>query len=158
MIIVPPDVLDAADRKALEENGVCVVVAKDPAKVRFMDPLPAASSRTQIEQAAIKFSRILLHRQWGKYNTNGLIGTDTFARIYVDCLVEGTALDQSGTVEEQEQRHYDSHRRDELARIAREDARAERAAKKAGQPAPPRRGRPSNAEVAAKAAATEAAK
>jgi len=160
MIIVPPELLDAADRKALEDNGVCVVVAKDPAKLRFMDPLPAVSNRSEIEMAALKMSRILLNRQWGNYTTSAVVGADTFARIFADCLIEGTRLSLNGTIEEREQKQYDLARMDELARIAREDARAERAAKKAGQPMVPRRGRPSNAELAARAEAAkqEAAK
>lgn len=160
MIIVPPELLAAADRKALEENGICVVVASDPAKLRFADPMPAASSRNEIEHAAIKFSRILLNRQWGNYSTLGTIGIDIFTRIYVDCLIEGTQLDKAGCREEQEQAIIDSARRDELARIGREEARSEAAARKAAKAAVEGKrgpGRPSNAELAAREAAKKAA-
>ena len=46
MIILPPDVMDKENIDLLRENGICVVVAKDPAKVRFVDPIPAVASRT----------------------------------------------------------------------------------------------------------------
>jgi hypothetical protein len=53
MIILPPGVMDDENIKLLRENDICVVVAEDPAKVRFVDPIPAASNRAQMEQAAI---------------------------------------------------------------------------------------------------------
>ena len=133
MIILPPDLMSEQDIKVLRENGICVVVATDPAKVRFVDPLPAVSSRTDIENAAIKFSRVLLNRQWGDVSSSGCIGISEFARIYLDCLLEGTPLSKAGTKEEQTQRYLDQVKLDELDRLAREEAKEERAAMKASK-------------------------
>lgn len=135
ILILPPNTMSAEDIKILRDNDICVVVAKDPAKVKFVDPIPAASSRTQIEQAAITLSRKLLHRQWNHITADGTIGVNTISRLYVECLIAGTPLDEKGSREEQEQRFFDMHKRDELARLAKEEARAERPAKRAASKA-----------------------
>lgn len=131
MIIVPPDTLSAEDVKKLEDNQICVVVAKDPAKVRFMDPIPAVSSRTEIEQAAIRLSRVLLHGQHTATN----LSRDSIAAIYTSILIKGTPLDARGSMEEQEKEWADSARRMEIERMAREEARAAREAMKAKEAA-----------------------
>lgn len=127
MIIVPPDVLSAEDVKKLEANDICVVVASDPAKVRFMDPIPAVSSRTEMEQAAIRLSRILLH---GQHNAGGHISRSDIASLYVNILVEGTPLGARGSLEEQEKEWAAIARRQEVERLAREETHAAREAKK----------------------------
>lgn len=135
MLILPPDNMSDADIAELRKNDICVVVAKDPAKVKFVDPIPAASSRTQIEQAAIKFSRKILHRQWGHLTAEGSIGVNVISRLYLECLIAGTPLDTDGSREEQEQRYFDQRKLDELDRLAREEAKAERAKAKAAKAA-----------------------
>lgn len=40
-MIIPPELMSADDVKLLNENGICVVIATDPSKVKFVDPLPA---------------------------------------------------------------------------------------------------------------------
>ena len=124
-MILPPNVMTAEDVKMLRENDLCVVVAKDPARVKFVDPIPAASSRTQIENAAIQLSRKLLTTHVWDENTRRNV-----AAMYIDLLVKGTPLDPNGTKEEQEQRIFDEEKRDELRRLAKEEAKAERAAAK----------------------------
>ncbi len=99
------------------------------------DPIPAQSSRTQIEQAAIKFSRKILHRQWGHLTGEGAIGVNTISRLYLECLIAGTPLDADGSQEEKEQRFFDQEKREELARLAKEEAKAERAKAKAAKAA-----------------------
>jgi len=131
MIIIPPDTMTDADIQALRKNEICVVVAKDPAKVKFVDPIPAAAQRTQIEAAAIKLSRILLNGQWGHVSTCSAIGRSEFARLYIECLIQGTSLDPSGSLQEREQEYFNNAKLTELNRLAKEEARAERAAAKA---------------------------
>jgi len=127
MIILPPEVMDNENITLLRENGICVVVAKDPAKVRFVDPIPAASSRTKVEQAAITLSRkVLKHGFWNNDATRQLLASN-----YVDILVKGTPLDPDPSQEEVEKEVYHAARLDEMRKLAREDARAERAAKNA---------------------------
>jgi hypothetical protein len=126
MIILPPGVMDDENIKLLRENDICVVVAEDPAKVRFVDPIPAASNRAQMEQAAISLSRKILNRGfWNDPSTR-----DEMCRWYVELLVSGTPLDPGGTIEEQVDNAYHSERLEEARKMAREDARAERAKKK----------------------------
>lgn len=134
IIILPPKTMSAADIAALRKNDLCVVVAKDPSKVKFVDPIPAASNRTQIENAAIKLSRCLLNGQWsGGMST---LGQSDFAKLFVDILTIGTPLDAKGTIEEREQQYFDQVKWDEIARLARAEAKAEREAKKKAALAP----------------------
>lgn len=112
----------------LRDNGICVVEAKDPSKVKFVDPLPAVSSRTQMEDACIKLTKKLLAGHLFEVNRRD------FANLYVDCLTEGTALDINyKSQEEREKEIVDMARHTELVKIGREEARAERA-KKLNQP------------------------
>jgi hypothetical protein len=131
MIIIPPNTMSDADIQELRKNEICVVVATDPAKVKFVDPIPAVSSRTKIEQAAIQLSRKLLHRQWTHITTDNSIGINTISRLYIECLIAGTPLDERGSIEEREQEYFDNAKMTELERLAKEEARAERAAKRA---------------------------
>lgn len=135
IIILPPNMMSEANIKALRGNDICVVVAKDPSKVRFVDPIPAASNRTQIEDACIKLSRILLNGQWGDTYNQAELGRAQFSTLYLKCLMTGTPLDSRGTREEQREYIIASEKAEEFRRIAREEARAERAAKKAQEEA-----------------------
>ena len=131
IIILPPDTMSKEHIKLLRDNGLCVVVAKDPAKVKFVDPLPVVSSRTKIESAAIQLSRIVLNGTWGHWSNLGCIGRETMAKIYVDRLTDGTPLDAAySDPEVRNQEIYDLAKTDELRKLARTDAQAEYAAKK----------------------------
>lgn len=129
MIILPPDIMTQEEIQKLNDNGLCVTVASDPSKLKFIDPLPAQSSRTEVENAAIRLSRMILNGQYSISGTSGY-GRDFFARCFVEFLVQGTPLDEQGTREQQEQKIIDRARRDELDRIGREEARAEAKARK----------------------------
>lgn len=132
MMIVPPDLLDEANLQLLRDNGICAVVAKDPSKLRFVDPIPAVSSRTQIERAAINFSRKILRE--GTFNdANAGVFRGTLSKMFVDLLVAGTPLDPEETVEEKEEKYFSQEKALELQQIAREEAREERAAQKAAK-------------------------
>lgn len=128
MIILPPDTMSEADMKLLRENNICVVVAKDPAKVKFVDPIPAASERTQIENAAIEFSRKILRGDIFSGNRGD------FAKLYVDCLVKGTPLSSGPTIEERELAYFTEAKLSAIRDLAREEAKAERAAAKTAKP------------------------
>ena len=130
MIILPPNNMHSDAIKALRDNGICVVVSKNPAAVKFVDPIPSAVGRTKIEQAAISLSRKILQR--GALCDNyGNVSRKDVLDFYVRCLVEGTPLDPNGTMEEQLESIYNSAKADEMRRLAREEAKAERAAKAA---------------------------
>lgn len=127
IIIVPPDQMSDDDIKLLRDNQLCVVVAKDPARVKFVDPIPAISSRTEIEDAAIKLSRkVFAGDLWGPD------GIKAFADMYVKVLIKGTPLDPHyiDPVEVDKQTYNYAHA-EEIRKMAREDARAEKAAKQA---------------------------
>lgn len=128
IVILPPDTMDDKDIAALRDNGLCVVVAKDPARVKFLDPIPVAAGRTKIETAAIMLSRKLLNKGfWNNDSTR-----DCVARTYVDILMKGTALDPN--VQEEED-YFNRVKVREIERLAIEEAREERAAKKAAKKA-----------------------
>jgi len=131
IIIVPTKTLSAENLKLLRDNDLCVIECKDPAKVKFLDPIPSAVQRTKVEDAAIKLSRILLNETWGYYsNANSLSKADC-CRIYVDMLIKGTALDRHGTIEEQRENAYNYAFKEETEKLARQEAREARAKKKA---------------------------
>ena len=60
VLIVPVGTFQKGDMERLNDNFFCVVEAKDPAAVKFLDPIPSAAERTKIEEAAIILSRRLL--------------------------------------------------------------------------------------------------
>lgn len=117
-----------ADIAELRKNDLCVVIAKEPSLVKFIDQIPAQSFRTQMDDAAIKLSRTLLSRAWGWHSNSGTIGHSDFATMYVKLLTEGSNLDDQFMRDKQNA--YRSTLIDEQRKIAREDARAERAAQK----------------------------
>lgn len=130
MMIVPPDTMSEDDLKRLRENNICVVVSKDPSAVKFLDPIPAAASRTKIEDAAIQLSRRLLR---GELFTSQPETKRCIAALYVELLVQGTPLQQTATPQEVEKEVFDNAKHDEICRIAREEAKEEQAAKKAAR-------------------------
>jgi hypothetical protein len=110
----------------LRDNGLCVVEAKEPALVKFLDPIPAVASRTIVENAAIELSRKVMSKSyWTSDHTRNEIAT-----AYVDLLIRGTPLDPMPTKQERELEIFDAAKADELRRLAREEAKAERAAAK----------------------------
>ncbi len=129
IIVIPPKLMSEADIKLLRDNDICVVESQDPAKLRFMDPIPSVSQRTQIDDAAIRLSRILLNGQWGHYTQNTSLYRNDFTRMFVDLLVKGTSLDMHGTQQEQEQQFFSQEKLNEISKIAREEARAEQKTK-----------------------------
>lgn len=130
IIILPVGAMDQEAIDTLRENGICVVEAKDPAAVTFLDPIPCISSRTEVENAAIQLSRkVLGPGYWTNEDTR-----KTIAGTFLDILVKGTALDPRPSRAEQERQIFDTAKADELRRLAREEAKAERIAAKAKKP------------------------
>lgn len=124
IIILPPDAMSEEHIKLLRENELCVVVAKNPAVVKFVDPLPVITQRTKVEAAAIALSRKVLNPGfWTSNDTRQLM-----AQTYVDILINGTPLQKGPTQEELEKEIFDEAKRDELCKLAREEAKAEREA------------------------------
>jgi len=132
MMIVPPDMMSDDNLKLLRDNGICVVVAEKPEAIKFLDPIPAAASRTQIEHAAIMLSRKLL----GPESPWGGSTRDSVAKMFVDLLVTGTPLDPKPSIQEIERQIFHAEKAEEIRRIAREEARAERLAAKAAKAKP----------------------
>lgn len=132
MMIIPPEMMSQEDMQELRKNGICVVVAKEPALVKFVDPIPAAGSRTKIETAALSLSKKVLNKGFWTNETT----RDNMCAWFVDLLVAGTALDPEPASEEKEKAIFNMAKADELRRLAREEAKAERAAAKAAKVAP----------------------
>lgn len=132
LVILPKGTMSAKDKEKLTKNGICVVEAETPSLVKFVDSVPEIASRTQIEQAAIQLSRKILQRStWNNDNTS-----KEMAAMYVELLIKGTPLDPRSTQQEQEKQIFDNTKADELRRLAREEAKAERAAAKASKQQP----------------------
>ncbi len=128
IMIIPPDSISDADIKLLRENHLCVVVAKEPALVKFVDSIPDITQRSKVENAAISFSRkILKPGFWQETEMKKELSS-----LFLDILVAGTPLDPSPSQAEQEAQIFSQAKRDELQRLGREEAKVEReAAKKA---------------------------
>lgn len=124
-IVIPPDLLDADSIAELRASGFAVVVAADPNKVRFLDPIPTVSSRTEIESSCIQFTRKILNAEYNK-----TLSRDDLRSIYLECLMRGSPLDERPSKEEREKEVFEIARHDELRKIAREEARTERDLKK----------------------------
>lgn len=126
IIILPPDAVTAEDIQILRDNDLCVVVAKDPATVKFVDPIPSASSRTEIENAAIQLSRRMLAGELqGKYDKANV------SSLYVDILLKGTPLDADQLDKETHTRQwFNTEYFEEVKRLAREEAREDRKKRK----------------------------
>jgi hypothetical protein len=139
ILIVPPDTISDEDIKKLNDNGICTVVSKQPDAVKFLDPIPSISTRTEIEDAAIQLSRKLMSKSWWNAQATN---RDEIVRTYVDVLVKGTRLDPAPSNKEVEMQVFNQARKEELERLAREEVRAERAAAREAK----------KAELAAKAA------
>lgn len=136
MMILPPGMMDSAHMEMLRKNGLVVVTCKEPALCRFVDPPAVSSNRTEIERAAIRLSRKLLNP--GVWNTSSFYSTDdslrqSISKMFVELLVKGTELDSQGSEAEQLEARRRQAKREEVERIAREEARAEAAAKKAAK-------------------------
>lgn len=129
MIILPPGNMSAADIKVLNDNGICVVVSKNPAAVKFVDPIPSSVQRTKVESAAIQLSRKLLAGQI-PHDSYGTVTRQNYLNVYIDCLTRGTILDPNPTQEEREAEVYDEAKYTEIRKLAREDAKAQRDAKR----------------------------
>lgn len=136
ILIVPEGQMSAESIKVLNDNDICTVEAKDPSQIKFVDPIPAISNRTEIEVACIKLSRFLMIESTNDYS----VTRKEIASYYLKFLSEGTPLDRNGTHEEQKKRIYDMAFADEVDKIARQDARDEakrkrdeKAAKKAAE-------------------------
>ena len=142
IIIIPPGEISVDDIRELRANGLCVVEAKNPASVKFVDPIPAQSSRTQIEDAAIKLSRKIFDASKWNADYHGSMDSlrKELMKAYLGFLIEGSPLDSRLTQAEQERKVYDTARLDEVQRMAREEARAERAKKKTFAEMPKRGG------------------
>jgi len=130
MIILPPEMMSEQNIQALRDNGICVVEAKDPSKIKFVDPIPAVSSRTGIENAAIQLSRCVLNGMGRCLVENGKMDRVSIMRQYIDFLVVGTPLDPNPPREQIEREVFDKTKEEEIRKIAREEARTERKEKK----------------------------
>ena len=130
IIILPPDAMSKEDLDRLRENDLCVVEAKEPALVKFVDPIPSITSRTQIEDAAIQLSRKVMSPD---YWTGGYDASSRLAciRTFFDILVKGSPLDPNKTPQEVQRKVFDDAMFEEIRRLAREEAKAQRDAAKA---------------------------
>lgn len=128
IIVLPKGAMSPENVDQLRANDMCVVETDDPAAVKFLDPIPSVMQRSKVEEAAIQLSRKVLS---GLFNGTYPLSRAELCVMYVECLVRGTPLSKEPSQQEMEQKAYDEARLDEKRRIAREDARAEAAEKRA---------------------------
>lgn len=134
IVILPPGAMTDDNMTMLRENGLCVVVAENPPAVKFLDPITAVIGRTAVESAAIELSRKVLNPEsYARYAAGAGPSRAGWAAIYIDILVKGTSLQPGPTEQELQQEAFDSEKYEELRRLAREEAKEERAAAKAAK-------------------------
>lgn len=85
VIVLPTGQVTKEDIAVLRENGMCVVEAKDPSLVRFMEPPPNGYSEQ--ERAAISLCRHLLRNYQTSHWTKAEIH-----EILVHAFTEGSPL------------------------------------------------------------------
>lgn len=81
IIILPKGEMSKKDIATLNANHLCVVEAKDPSKVRFVDPPP--EGYTVQEKAAIQLFRTIAAKASFQINRS------SFAEMYVDIILQG---------------------------------------------------------------------
>lgn len=81
IIILPRGEMSKKDIATLNANHLCVVEAKDPSKVRFVDPPP--EGYTVQEKAAIELFRAIAAKPAFQINRS------SFAEMYVDIILKG---------------------------------------------------------------------
>lgn len=127
ILIVKLGTMSNDDIALLNANGICTVISEDPTQVKFLDPIPSISSRSEIEESAIALARkVMSPGTWNSDDTRKYI-----CSVYMDILVKGTRLDPAPTEKEVYKKNFDEAKADEVRKIAREEAREERAAAKA---------------------------
>lgn len=131
ILILPKGALSPEDIEKLNANELCTVETDDPSKIKFLDPIPAAGGRDKIEQAAIELSRKVLSQEFYFHSVNQTATRSDIVKLYVELLVKGTSLDPKPSKAEVEREIFDDAKADEIRRLAREEAKAERAAAKA---------------------------
>ena len=88
VMIVPKGALSKADLKRLNDNFICVVEAKDPAAVRWMEPYPQGYNVQEL--AAIELARGLLRD--GKLPGHGYNVKQTVGALYAEILLRSDPL------------------------------------------------------------------
>jgi hypothetical protein len=81
VVVLAKGEVSKRDIKRLNDNGLCVVEANDPSKVRFIDPPPEGYAVQ--ERAAIQLFRSLMSRSGFSLSRAGL------SELYADILLEG---------------------------------------------------------------------
>lgn len=89
VIILPPDEMSDQDIEKLNQNGFCVVVAKNPDQVRFMDP--PLQSYPAPERAALRLCRYVIANRSNENAYNAQAYKALTERL-CDYLLEGTPL------------------------------------------------------------------
>ena len=71
ILVLPPDNMSAEDIALLREIDICVVVAKNPADLRFIDP-PPTGNYDQVTEASLNLSRLIINNTDKNYSTREL--------------------------------------------------------------------------------------
>lgn len=90
IVILPPNAMSEADIQLLRDNGLCVVVAEDPAAVEFVDPLPAASSRNEIERGLLELAQRVMSAEF--WNQHAYCQRSDVTRVFSEIIMRGTQL------------------------------------------------------------------
>lgn len=85
VLILPIGCISKSDMKVLKNNGICVVEAKDPSAVRFLEP-PIVNDYSIQEKAAIELCRYYCQKE------TFMISKDNFNNTLVHFLINGTKL------------------------------------------------------------------
>jgi hypothetical protein len=75
ILVLPPDEMSPEDMQRLRDNGICVVEAKHPGELRFIDP-PPVGNHDQVTEASLNLTRFVVnnYQSGGSYNAKDLAG------------------------------------------------------------------------------------
>jgi hypothetical protein len=129
ILIIPPDTIDAEGIKALNDNGICCVVATDPSSVQFADP----ENSGYFAECAVRFTRVMLNQNTFIQNNQWHnLSMDEVARLFTVEAKKGTPFSREHQDKlEAAKRIIENAKLDEEAKIAREEAREEAAQRRA---------------------------
>jgi hypothetical protein len=71
ILIIPPDQMSKEDIDRLRENDICVVEAKEPSEIRFVDP-PPSGNYDQVVEASLALSRWVINNPTGTFEAKTL--------------------------------------------------------------------------------------
>lgn len=123
MIVLPVGEVTPEDIQQLRDNGICVIEAKEPANVRFVEPLESSLGQDDFARAAIQLTRRILCGEVGGFAKGDC------SKLLAEILIKGSPIDPAETPQEYAANLFDEFKDCEIAELAKKAAEIEMAPK-----------------------------